>query len=115
MKFLCAFAPFAPLRSKMKALPPRPAHPFLIAPKRLSTLFPAMLWLFWGAPSSAPAADPPGLIKDQPNSGRFVKTDAGYMVPYQQTIPGSDVAFEMQPIADRVFASGLGDPVVLAY
>jgi hypothetical protein len=24
-------------------------------------------------------------------------------------------AFEMQPIADRVFASGLGDPVVLAY
>ena len=34
---------------------------------------------------------PPGLLKDQPNSGRFVKTDAGYMVPYMQSIPGTDV------------------------
>jgi sulfatase modifying factor 1 len=52
------------------------------------------------------AAEPPGIIKDQPNSGRFVKTDLGYMVPYQQTIPGADVTFEMQPIPGGKFLLG---------
>ena len=40
----------------------------------------------------------PGLVKDQPASGRFVKTDQGYMVPYEQSIPGTDAKFHMQPI-----------------
>jgi formylglycine-generating enzyme required for sulfatase activity len=57
------------------------------------------------------AADemPPGLVKDQPTSNRFVKTDAGYMVPYRQTIPGTDVAFEMQPIPGGKFLLGSPD------
>src|SRR4051812_24782672 len=59
----------------------------------------------------ASAADPvpPGIVKDQPNSGRFVKTDAGYMVPYLQTIPGTDAAFEMQPIPGGKFLLGSPD------
>jgi formylglycine-generating enzyme required for sulfatase activity len=58
--------------------------------------------------TAANAADvvPPGIVKEQPNSGRFVKTDAGYMVPYTQTMPGSDATFEMQPIPGGKFLLG---------
>jgi formylglycine-generating enzyme required for sulfatase activity len=60
------------------------------------------------SPGPASPAEPlaPGLVKDQPNSGRFVKTDAGYMVPYAQTIPGTDIAFQMQPIPGGKFLLG---------
>ncbi len=74
---------------------------------------PSPLWGFllslvcWRA--FAADAVPPGLVKDQPNSGRFVKTDAGYMVPYLQTIPGTDVTFEMQPIPGGKFLLGSPD------
>src|SRR5437879_6581183 len=59
--------------------------------------------------TAAADAVPPGLTKEQPNSGRFVKTDAGYMVPYLQTMPGADVAFEMQPIPGGKFLLGSPD------
>lgn len=39
-----------------------------------------------------------GLVKEQPTTGRFVKTEKGYMVPYTATIPGTKITFEMQPI-----------------
>jgi formylglycine-generating enzyme len=67
-----------------------------------------VLSLFVG---SAGAADvlPPGLVKEQPASGRFVKTEQGYMVPYQQTIPGTNVAFEMQPVPGGKFLFGSPD------
>jgi sulfatase modifying factor 1 len=60
---------------------------------------------------SAPAADalPPGMVSAQPASGRFVKTEQGFMVPYQQTIPGTDVTFEMQPIPGGKFQLGSPD------
>lgn len=46
----------------------------------------------------ASADEPLGLAKEQPASGRYVKTEKGYMVPYKGTIPGTKVSFEMQPI-----------------
>jgi formylglycine-generating enzyme required for sulfatase activity len=49
---------------------------------------------------------PPGLVAERPASGRFVETDQGYMVPYRQTIPGTDVTFEMQPIPGGTFLLG---------
>ena len=58
------------------------------------------------APLAARAADPPGLAPTQPASGRFVKTDRGFMVPYRTTIPGTDVTFEMQPIPGGTFKLG---------
>jgi formylglycine-generating enzyme required for sulfatase activity len=58
------------------------------------------------ASSHAADALPPGLVKDQPTTGRFVKTDQGFMVSYQQTIPGTDVTFEMQPIPGGKFLLG---------
>jgi sulfatase modifying factor 1 len=51
----------------------------------------------------------PGLVKEKPTSGRFVETPLGYMVPYEATIPGSDVTYRMQPIpGGKVMA---GSPV----
>jgi hypothetical protein len=58
------------------------------------------------AGSLARAADIPGLAAEQPASGRFVKTDRGYMVPYQATIPGTEATFEMQPIPGGKFEAG---------
>lgn len=49
---------------------------------------------------------PPGLVKDQPAEGRWVKTDRGYMVPYHMTIPGTEATFEMQPIPGGKFKLG---------
>lgn len=60
--------------------------------------------------SSLAAADPvPGLVATEPTSGRFVKTDAGYMVPYTATIPGTEIKFEMQPIPGGKFKFGSPD------
>ena len=50
-----------------------------------------------------------GITKEQPNSGPFVKTDRGFMVPYTMKIPGSDVEFEMIPIAGGKFRMGSPD------
>src|SRR5262245_17553887 len=56
--------------------------------------------------SAARGADLPGLVTQQPASGRFVKTDRGYMVAYKTTIPGTEVTFEMQPIPGGTFQLG---------
>ena len=50
--------------------------------------------------------DVPGLVQMPPATGRFVKTDQGYMVPYTMTIPGTAVTFEMQPIPGGKFKLG---------
>ena len=50
-----------------------------------------------------------GISKEKPKEGRFVKTDLGYMVPYKETLPGSDVQFEMLPIPGGVFRMGSPD------
>ena len=51
----------------------------------------------------------PGLVSEQPAEGRFVKTDEGFMVPYTATIPGTEVQFEMLPIAGGKFKMGSPD------
>lgn len=41
----------------------------------------------------------PGLVSEPPAAGvHAVKTDRGWMVPYTETIPGTDVKFEMIPV-----------------
>lgn len=49
---------------------------------------------------------PTGLVKEKPKSGKFVKTNQGYMVPYKAKIPGSDVDFEMVPVPGGEFLLG---------
>ena len=39
-----------------------------------------------------------GIRAERPTSGRAIETKQGWMVPYTQTIPGCDAAFEMVPI-----------------
>jgi sulfatase modifying factor 1 len=78
----------SPLRLCVKPLNPLPRQLSLL-------LFAAIAFVT----TSGQAADLPlGIVKDQPASGRFVKTDQGYMVTYEQAIPGTDVKFTMQPI-----------------
>ncbi len=48
----------------------------------------------------------PGIVAEQPAKGPFVKVDGGFMVPYMETIPGTDVSFEMIPIAGGEFLMG---------
>lgn len=39
-----------------------------------------------------------GLVSEAPSDGRFVKSELGFMVPYQVTIPGTNISYEMTPI-----------------
>lgn len=48
----------------------------------------------------------PGLVKEAPATGRSVKTDSGYMVPYKAQVPGSEIEFELQPIPGGKFKMG---------
>jgi len=48
----------------------------------------------------------PGLVKEKPKSGRFVKTDKGYMVPFTVTIPKTKISFDMVPIPGGKFKMG---------
>ena len=55
----------------------------------------------------APAAETKlGVSLTKPTSGRFVKIDGGFMVPYTATIPGTDTTFEMVPIPGGTFTMG---------
>jgi len=57
----------------------------------------------------AVAAEVPGLVKEKPAAGPFVETPKGFMVPYKQTLPGSDETFEMIPIPGGKFLLGSPD------
>lgn len=48
----------------------------------------------------AQSADPlpRGVVAEQPAAGHFVEVNGRYMVPYVETIPGTDVKFEMIPV-----------------
>ncbi len=47
-----------------------------------------------------------GLVDEQPAEGRWVKVDDGYMVPYTETIPGTNVTFELVPVPGGEFLLG---------
>ena len=48
----------------------------------------------------------PGIVSEQPNEGPFVETELGFMVPYEVTIPGTDVTFAMMPCPGGKFLIG---------
>lgn len=78
---------------------------------RGAALFMSLGWSVLVPLATAPA-DEPGLAKEQPASGRFVKTERGFMVEYRATIPGTDVTFDMVPIPPGVVR--LGSPATEA-
>ncbi|MEM8735630.1 MAG: formylglycine-generating enzyme family protein [Planctomycetota bacterium] len=40
----------------------------------------------------------PGCVPERPTDSRYVEVDGGFMVPYQQPIPGTDHSIWMEPI-----------------
>jgi len=72
--------------------------------KRLVSL--ASIILAASTARSALADQTPGLVQQKPGTGRCVKTDQGYMVPYTMKIPGTDVEFEMVPVPGGKFKMG---------
>ncbi|HMP07640.1 MAG TPA: SUMF1/EgtB/PvdO family nonheme iron enzyme, partial [Lacipirellulaceae bacterium] len=52
---------------------------------------------------------PPGIVADPPAGGVVVAVDGGYMAPYVETIPGTDITFEMTPIPGGEFLLGSPD------
>lgn len=51
----------------------------------------------------------PGIVTTPPQGVRSVKVDDGYMVPYETTIPGTKVKFQMVPIPGGKFTIGSPD------
>lgn len=52
------------------------------------------------------AIQPKGMLATKPASGPFVEVEDGFMVPYTETIPGTDVTIEMLPVPGGVFTFG---------
>jgi sulfatase modifying factor 1 len=51
----------------------------------------------------------PGLVIEKPAGGQFVEVDGAYMVPYTETLPGTDITFEMVPVPGGEFLLGSPD------
>ena len=49
---------------------------------------------------------PLGIVLEKPDEGPSVKTEVGYMVPYETVIPGTDVKYKMIPVAGGVATIG---------
>ena len=49
---------------------------------------------------------PVGIVLEKPDEGPSVKTEVGYMVPYETVIPGTDVKYKMIPVAGGVATIG---------
>ncbi len=47
-----------------------------------------------------------GIVAEAPKTGRSIKIDGGYMIPYTEKIPGTEVSFEMIPIPSGEFLLG---------
>ena len=60
-------------------------------------------------PGFTNADDLPGMAKEKPTAGFSVKTEQGWMIPYDVTIPGTEIMFRMLPIPGGEFVMGSGD------
>jgi len=70
------------------------------------TKYACALSILFSCFASVAVAETPGLVAEKPASGRFVKTDKGYMIPYEARLPGSDVKYSMVPIPGGQFKIG---------
>jgi len=57
-----------------------------------------------------PTAAAAGIVTEKPTEGRFVDlADGRFMVPYTETIPGTEIEFSMEPIPGGTFVMGSED------
>src|SRR5262245_46436696 len=69
----------------------------------------AMVFTFCMTRGAFAAGEPSavrGIAAEPPAGGPSIKVDGGYMVPYTEKIPGTDVSFEMVPIPGGDFLLG---------
>jgi sulfatase modifying factor 1 len=62
--------------------------------------------LVFAASSALQADDVPGLVKTKPAEGPAVAWGDSWMVPYETTIPGTDVTFRMIPVPGGEYTMG---------
>ncbi len=73
----------------------------------IASLYPSALLRAAGAADAVPAN--PGFVSGDARpagDGPFVQVPGGWMVPYDETIPGSDVPFRMIPVPGGTFRMG---------
>lgn len=58
------------------------------------------------AKQDTPESQPRGIAGEKPADGPAIKVAEGWMVPYTETVPGTDVTFEMVPVPGGVFTFG---------
>jgi formylglycine-generating enzyme required for sulfatase activity len=58
------------------------------------------------AKDPAPTGVQRGIVAEAPENIRSVKIESGYMVPYVEKIPGTDVTFEMIPVPGGEYLMG---------
>lgn len=65
-----------------------------------------------GLAAAATAQDRVGISDTPPANGRSVKSPQGYLIPYEETVPGTSVTFRMMPIPGGTFKLGspAGEP-----
>lgn len=73
--------------------------------KHLFQVMFAIVFAF-GLVESLAAREMPGFAREAPSEGFRVETDKGFMVPYKETIPGTEITFEMVPIPAGSFLMG---------
>lgn len=88
-------------------------YPIKILKSKTACWFVASI-IFFAALSVSPSAvaqvrEATGIVAEKPVDGTFVEVDGKYMVPYAQTIPGTDVEIKMIPIAGGSFKMGASD------
>ena len=59
--------------------------------------------------SKAESKDSLGIVTTKPTEGLFVEVEGGFMVPYETTIPGTEIKFTMVPVPGGVFTMGSPD------
>jgi len=80
--------------------------------KSFCTVWMVLSWMTVGVAAEVTSADPlpRGITQQKPTDGPSVKTELGYMVPYTETIAGTEVTFEMIPVPGGTFVFGSSAP-----
>ncbi|WP_425398923.1 formylglycine-generating enzyme family protein [Aeoliella sp.] len=61
---------------------------------------------FIGSAGAKDSVLPRGVVSEKPESGPAIEVEGGYMVPYTETLPGTEVKIEMVPVPGGVFTFG---------
>jgi len=90
----------------MPRLPTASGAALKVAPLWVATLVVATVCRPPAAQAATGPRPPLGVVAERPAQGPAVQVPDGWMVPYDETIPGTDVAFRMIPVPGGTFRMG---------